>query len=57
MAPKQKQPTSAVQDNTSAGIKMRVVETPPEHDVAWAYAHLSDGTTPPVIRGDDLEDY
>lgn len=27
------------------------------HDVAMAYALLSDGTVPPVIRGDQLEDY
>lgn len=27
------------------------------HDVAWAYAFLSDGEMPPVIRGEDLEDF
>jgi hypothetical protein len=38
------------------GAQFEVVEPEPIWDVAMGYALLSDGTIPPVIRGDDLED-
>lgn len=38
-------------------VQMEVVEKQETWDVAWAYAALSNGTVPPVIRGEDLEDY
>lgn len=52
MAKKQE---SAVTADDGAGFVL--VEPPPkEWDVAMAYALLSDGTIPPVLRGEDLED-
>jgi len=39
------------------GAQFQVVEpVPMEYDVATAYALLGEGTIPPVLRGDDLED-
>lgn len=35
-------------------VSMKVVDEP-KYDVATAYALLSGGTVPPVIRGEDVE--
>lgn len=38
------------------GAQFNLVEGVEEWDVATAYALLGDGTIPPVLRGEDLED-
>jgi hypothetical protein len=45
--------TAATESEDGAGFK--VVDDGPKYDVATAYALLSDGTVPPVIRGEDVE--